>query len=234
MLVFDVGAHRGQRTSIFVRLGARVIAIEPDPSNQRLLARRFPREPSRGGPVTVVGKAVSEKGGVAAMWVHAPGSGLNSLSAKWVETLGRDARRFGETVDFPGRQQVEATTLESLVNSFGAPQYIKIDVEGHEPDVLRGLEHPVPLLSFEVNLPEFLPEGIECVDILGRLAGDGSFNLWSDSGSRLALPGWLGAAEFASALRGCAASTVEVFWKAPAPGMPITQARRQREGTRQA
>jgi FkbM family methyltransferase len=215
MLVFDVGAHRGQRTDVFLQMGARVIAIEPDAANQRLLAGRYSRGRLRSASVTVVGKAVSDGGSGATMWVHAPGSGLNSLSPKWVQTLGRDDSRFGRKVEFAGRQQVETTTLESLINEFGVPHYIKIDVEGHEPGVLRGLRRPVPFLSFEVNLPEFLPEGIECVEILGRLSMGGRFNWSADCQGGVALAEWLPGAEFGSALRACRETSVEVFWTAP-------------------
>jgi FkbM family methyltransferase len=215
MLIFDVGAHRGQRTDVFLHLGARVIAIEPDASNQRLLARRYCRNRSRENPVTVVGKAVSDANAVATMWVHAPGSGLNSLSSKWVLELGKDEGRFGCKVEFAGRQQVETTTLEALMNSFGIPDYIKIDVEGHEPSVLRGLRRPVAFLSFEVNLPEFLAEGLECVEILGRLAEGGRFNWSGDCQGGFALAEWLAGAEFASVLRGCKEASVEVFWRTP-------------------
>jgi len=223
MLVFDVGAHRGQRTDVFLRLGARVVAIEPDPSNQRLLAGRYSRDLPFGGPVTVVGKAVSDGSSGATMWVHAPGSGLNSLSQKWVQTLGLDDRRFGSRVEFAHRQHVETTTLEALMNSFGIPLYIKIDVEGHEASVLRGLIRPVPLLSFEVNLPEFLPEALECVGILSRLAEAGRFNWSGDCQAALALPEWLPATEFASALRMCQETSVEVFWRTPPRPPPVNK-----------
>jgi FkbM family methyltransferase len=214
-LVFDVGAHRGQRTEVFLRLGASVIAVEPDPGNQRVLARRYSRRRSRENTVTIVGKAASDTPGGATLWIHAPGSGLNSLSRKWVEVLGADTRRFGRPVDFARSRQVETTTLDALMSAHGVPGYIKIDVEGHEPSVLRGLQRPVPLLSFEVNLPEFLPEGAECVEILDRLAAGGRFNWSADCQGALALPEWLAGAEFVSALGRCGEPSVEVFWRAP-------------------
>jgi FkbM family methyltransferase len=220
MLVFDVGANRGQRTKVFLQLGARVVAVEPDSTNQAHLVSQF-SHPGRN-PVTVVGKAVSDAANTATMWVHAPGSGLNSLSQKWVDMLGEDPTRFGEKLDFSGRQQVETVTLESLMAEFGVPDYIKIDVEGHEAPVLRGLKRPVALLSFEVNLPEFLAEGLECVEILGRLDGSGRFNWSRDCQGGFALPEWAGAVEFASVLRECMELSIEVFWKVPdaqAPSM---------------
>jgi len=220
MLVFDVGAHRGQRTDVFLKLGARVVAVEPDALNQRFLARKYSRSRLRKKTVTIVNKAVSDTTSGAVMWVHLPGSGLNSLSSKWVRTLERDEKRFGNVVTFVGSRNVETVTIESLIDSFGAPFYIKIDVEGHEPSVLRGLRRAVPYLSFEVNLPEFLPEGIECVEMLGRLAKDGRFNLSCDFHRGLALSEWLDATEVASVLSGCHAPSVEVFWKSGRAAFP--------------
>ena len=217
-LIFDVGANRGQRTRVFRKLGARVVAIEPDESNRALLARRFgPGGP--GFPVVIVGKAVSDAEGSATLWVHEPGSGLNSLSPKWVETLATDQVRFGRRLEFGERQDVATTTLQALIREFGNPHYIKVDVEGHEAAVLRGLKQAVPVVSFEVNLPEFLGEGLECVAILARLSAQGQFNWTSDCRGPPALAQWLAADEFAPNLRGCRAASIEIFWRAvPAGG----------------
>ena len=220
LLIFDIGAHRGQRTDVFLGLDARVIAVEPDASNQRVLAAKYHR--IGASRVTIVAKAMSDASAVATMWVHAPGSGLNSLSSKWVQALGSDDRRFGSTVEFAGRQQVETATLDSLIDAYGVPHYIKVDVEGHEPSVLRGLSRPVPFLSFEVNLPEFLPEGIECIGLVSRLAESGRFNWSSDCQGGAGLAEWLNGSEFADALSACREKSVEVFWRRePArPGNP--------------
>ncbi|WP_382326579.1 hypothetical protein ACFJGX_16620 [Hydrogenophaga sp. UC242_50] len=40
-LAFDVGAHAGNRVAAFRQLGARVVALEPQPDFVRLLGRRF-------------------------------------------------------------------------------------------------------------------------------------------------------------------------------------------------
>jgi FkbM family methyltransferase len=218
LLIFDIGAHRGQRTALFLGLGARVVAVEPDPRNQRILAGKF-LGGFRPRPLTLVPKAVSDTDAGATLWVHEAGSGLNSLSPKWVQTLGADETRFGRRLDFPGRQAVETTTLAALMESFGVPDYIKIDVEGHEPSVLRGLKRPVRFVSFEVNLPEFLPEGIEGIGTLDRLAEPGLFNWYGGWGTGLALPHWLPATAFIAALRECQESSVEVFWQ-PGPALP--------------
>src|SRR5690242_6305151 len=40
-LIFDVGANHGSKSDIFLRLGARVVAVEPDETNQSILRQKF-------------------------------------------------------------------------------------------------------------------------------------------------------------------------------------------------
>jgi FkbM family methyltransferase len=212
-LVFDVGANHGTKTDIFLKLGARVVAVEPDRTNQQILKEKFLSYRLARKPVVIVGKALSDREAVATMWIDEPGSAKNTLSRKWVETLERDDQRFGQHHDFGKQIIVETTTLDYLIAQHGVPFFIKIDVEGHEPNVLRGLHSAVPFVSFEVNLPEFAPDGLECVELLGRLAADGKFNYATgDYGNGLALPQWLDAPEFSRVLAQCADSSIEVFW----------------------
>jgi len=89
---------------------------------------------------------------------------------------------------------------------------VKIDVEGHELSALRGLNRPVPYLSFEVNLPEFRPEGLQCLQVLAELAHTGRFNYASDCARGLRLTEWLPADEFCAVLERCSEPSIEVFW----------------------
>ena len=215
-LVFDVGANHGTKTDIFLKLGARVVAVEPDQTNQQILREKFLTYRLSRQAVVIVGKALSEKDSVETMWIDEPGSAKNTLSRKWVETLKHDDERFGQHHDFSHRTTVETTTLDQLISTHGLPFFIKIDVEGHEPSVLRGLHSAVPYLSFEVNLPEFAPDGQECVAMLDRLAAGGTFNYAAGDYERgLALQDWLAAPEFSQALARCAEKSIEVFWKPP-------------------
>ena len=214
-LIIDVGANHGYKTDIFLRLGASVVAVEPDEDNQRILKEKFLSYRARKKAVVIIGKALDSRVGVDTMWIDAPGSAKNTLSKKWVETLRLDEKRFGHVLEFGHQKTVETVTLDQVIATYGIPAFVKIDVEGYEPNVLRGLQQSVPYLSFEVNLPEFKPEGIECVELLGRLDANGKFNYAASCNKGLALERWLEAQEFLHALETCAEKSIEIFWKTP-------------------
>jgi FkbM family methyltransferase len=213
-VIFDVGANHGAKTDIFLRLGARVIAVEPDEVNGRVLEQKFLKYRLARKPLVIVNKALSDTNSIETMWIDAPGSAKNTLSRKWVDTLRGDESRFGQRLKFSERREVITTTLEQLVREHGRPFFVKIDVEGSEPSVLRGLARAVPFLSFEVNLPEFRPEGLECVSLLSQLDKDGSFNYVVECGDGLVLNEWVDASECLRLIEQCGERSIEVFWKA--------------------
>jgi FkbM family methyltransferase len=234
-LIFDIGANVGEKTNAFVRFGATVVAVEPDLQNQEILRGKFIKYRLSRKPVWVVGKAVSDQISVATMWIDGPGSALNTLSQKWADALRGNKERFSQTPDvleFAEKRSVETTTLEQLIAEYGLPFFVKIDVEGHELSVLRGLRRPVRYLSYEINLPEFRQEGLECLNLLRDLVPEGEFNYTSDINCGLALERWAKPQEFARIVSDCGEGAIEVFWRSSPPPVgpePLHNGGRQKE-----
>jgi FkbM family methyltransferase len=210
-LFFDVGANEGHKTNVFLRMGARVVAVDPDEHNQEVLRKSFLTLRLKRR-VVIVGKAVSDADSFATIWIDAPGSGKNTLSHKWVDILRADDQRFGIRHHFTSHREVETVSLETLIGRYGAPFFIKVDVEGHEPSILRGLRRPVPYLSFEVNLPEFRAEGLACIELLSGLDPKGKFNYTADCRGELLLEDWVDQHSFVTAFTSCLLPSIEVFW----------------------
>jgi len=192
-LVFDVGAHAGNRARAFAALGCRVVALEPQPDFARLLRALFRRLPR----VTVVEAAVADVSGRWSLSVSERTPTVTTLATGW-----RDARAGDPDfarVRWNRQIEVETTTLDRLIEQFGVPAFVKIDVEGSEPAVLAGLGRPVPALSFE-----YLPRALEEVHVcLTRLIALGPYQFnWSvGESNQLASHQWLDASELLAALR---------------------------------
>jgi FkbM family methyltransferase len=143
-LVFDVGAHLGDRSAAFRSLGARVVALEPQPEVRRWLEQLVGR---RSG-VTVRAEAVGRSVGTAQLAVSRRTPTVSTLAHGWRATLG-DANPTFQGVRWEETVEVAVTTLDALIEQYGVPRFCKIDVEGYEAEVLAGLTRPVPALSVE-------------------------------------------------------------------------------------
>ena len=156
-LAFDVGAHVGNHARCFAGLGARVIAIEPQPAFAAWLRRLFRARPE----VTVLECALAATPGTVELYQSPRTPTVATVSRRWIEAVraspGFDQVRWGSGIRVP------ATTLDALIACHGLPRFCKIDVEGYETEVLRGLSQPIRALSFE-----YLPAAR---DVARRAAG---------------------------------------------------------------
>lgn len=220
-LIFDIGANVGDKVDVFLKMGARVVAVDPDERNQAILRDRFYRYRMTPRPVTIVGKALGARVGNEAMWVYGPGSVFNSLSEKSPDILDGIKKRSGHLLDaheFKGKTIVRTTTLDQLIDTYGIPSYVKIDVVGYELEVLQGLHCSLPCLSFEIELPELKQELMQCIKILGELSSRGRFNYTCDRRNGLVLDRWLDIEPFwrlIDEFGGCGEGCMEVFWRTP-------------------
>jgi len=177
-IVFDVGAHIGKKTDVFLANGAKVICFEPQPDCVKVLHARH----GNNSNVVIVGKGVADKTGQMQLAICSKASTISTFSDEWKK--GRFVGyQWDKFID------VEVTTLDEAIQAYGYPQYVKCDTEGFENQVLRGLSRPVPYISFEFTI-EFLDRAKECVALLQRL-GYRDFNVALGEISHLAFPEWV-------------------------------------------
>jgi FkbM family methyltransferase len=193
-LVFDIGAHVGNQTRVLAGLGARVVAIEPQPGFARWLRWLFRSDPR----VAVVETALGARPGRASLYPSPRTPTVATLSADWIASV-KGTRSFSR-VRWGSPLEVPVTTLDALIEEHGLPRFCKIDVEGYEALILRGLSRPIALLSFE-----YVPAAIDVAcEAVGRLAALGPYRFNATVGERrtFCLPAWQEPAAILAWLRG--------------------------------
>jgi FkbM family methyltransferase len=182
-LCLEVGAHVGNRVLAWRRLGARVVAVEPQPHLARLLQRLY----GRSNHVTILPVALGASSGSAVMYIDSGNPTVATLSADWMAAVQQDPSFDGVHWDMAA--DVPVTTLDALIEQYGVPAFCKIDVEGYELEVLRGLSQALPALSFEY-IPAAMDIATGCLERLGQL-GRYEFNYFEGETHRWQSPMWL-------------------------------------------
>lgn len=156
-LCFDIGANYGNRTSVFLDLQASVVAVEPQQKCYDFLMKKFSKN------AFILKKGVAASSGFLDFFINEENSQVSTFSKDWIDELKQT--RFASN-EWNRTERIEVTTLDLLIAEYGEPQFIKIDVEGFEPEVLKGLSKKFQYLSFEYAIPEKMDNLIECLDIL--------------------------------------------------------------------
>jgi FkbM family methyltransferase len=177
-LCFDVGAHMGNRTEIFLKLGAKVIAVEPQEDCINQLREKFNNEPR----LTLVNKGLSDKEGGLTLYICEDATTISTFSDKW--KTGRFSNYKWNT-----EKLIPVTTLDNLIKKFGLPVFCKIDVEGFEFQVLKGLSRPITYISFEFTR-EFFNDIEFCVNHLLSL-GYVKFNCSLGESAKMFFQSWV-------------------------------------------
>lgn len=142
-LAFDVGAHIGDRVAAFRRIGARVVAIEPQPALRTTLKllRGWDRD------VVIEAVALGRVEGTVELKLNLDNPTVSTASRDFIHAAagapGWEGQAWTTTIAVP------LTTLDALIARHGRPSFIKIDVEGFEAQALAGLTRPPRALSFE-------------------------------------------------------------------------------------
>jgi FkbM family methyltransferase len=142
-LAFDVGSHVGDRTGSFLRLGAKVVALEPQPALGKVLKLVY----GRNAKFELVRSAVGSREGEIELKLNTRNPTVATASDDFIKSA--DAAPGWEGQRWDDKIKVPMTTLDALIKRYGKPAFVKIDVEGFEDEVLAGLSQPLPALSIE-------------------------------------------------------------------------------------
>jgi FkbM family methyltransferase len=189
-LAFDVGSHVGDRIGSFRRLGARVVALEPQPLCARAIRALYADDPQ----VTLIESACGDRPGRLTLRINSANPTVSTASADFIGAADGAGGWEGQVWD--AEVEVACTTLDALIAEHGAPAFAKVDVEGFEDTVLAGLSRPLPALSFELTTIQ-RDVAFRCLDRLAALGAYG-FDLALGESQTLTFGRWLSRAEMAA------------------------------------
>jgi len=180
-LIFDIGANVGLWTEVYLELGAsKVIAVEPQQSMFNTLREKF----ANNEKIIILPKAVGEREGYAELAICEDFPGISTMSKAHIEQS-----RFSKEYSWGKRQNVEITTLDDIITLFGTPDYCKIDVEGYELNVVKGLSKALPMISFEFH-KEFIEDAVKICEYLSSL-GMHYFNFSKGERMKFVFKNWV-------------------------------------------
>jgi FkbM family methyltransferase len=173
-LVLDIGAGTGLMAEWYLHRGARVVAVEPEQCDFDGLRAKI-GDHSRA---VLLREALGERIEANKRLHIYPGA--STISTFVPEVHWSDISAFAGTKPL-SYEEVEVTTLDALIARYGWPQFVKVDVEGYEPWVFRGLSRPVPFVQFEFAGWTFRADHIhQCVARILEIAPRAMFNYTVD------------------------------------------------------
>lgn len=180
-LCFDIGANFGNRIAPMLEIGAKVVAVEPQIFCVKRLRTLF------GDKIIIENKGLGAKEETRNFYISNQ-SVLSTFSTEQIEKTknGRfKTSRWKKPIEMP------ITTMDSLIQKYGMPAFAKIDVEGFELEVLKGLSVPVKMISFEYTVPEMSDVLLECINHLNQLSNNFVYNYSVGESMEFALGEWL-------------------------------------------
>ena len=187
-LVFDIGANVGNRIDIFLEIGAKVVAVEPQSNCVQVLREKF------GNKISIENIGLSAAEGTLEFHI-ANESTISSFSKEFITKTGSSRFRRNEWKEVI---HVPVSTCDKLIEKYGTPDFCKIDVEGFELEVLKGLNRKVPALSFEYCVPEMADNLYACLERIHVIDAAASFNYSVGESFAMNLEKWVLFPEFLS------------------------------------
>ena len=164
-LAFDVGANQGEYTKALAAIFEKVVCFEP----QQDLAENLKITASRIPNILVINKAISDSNGQGKISVS-QNRAMSSMESNWIKKV-KKSKRFGNN-SWNKTQKIELITLKQAFKTYGTPEFLKVDVEGHEAKVFKTLNHPIREICFECT-----PEArLAAIDVIEKISSIGNYS----------------------------------------------------------
>ncbi len=182
-IYYDVGANYGNRIEPIIDDNIKIIAFEPQPKCIKKLKSKF------GNKITLIQKGLGAKKDTMPMFL-ARAHTISSLSKDFIKAT-QESGRFSK-YKWDKQIKVEIDTLDNI-SEYGTPSFMKIDVEGFELEVLKGLSTPIKYISCEYTVPERTTSLIDCIKRIDEISGGNKalFNYSVGESMKWALTDWL-------------------------------------------
>jgi len=155
--IFDIGAHMGETVQYYRRLfpRSRIFAFEPNPELYRFCQQRFQEDKK----VSIYRLAVAAENKQETMFIN-----KDSATSSLKKSVDEAEKNWGRAVcQIVKTENVKVVTLDRFCGSIGVDviHICKVDVQGHEIEVLRGAQgllaqSQISLLQLEwINLPTY-------------------------------------------------------------------------------
>lgn len=187
-LCFDIGTNMGYKSLILLSLKHKVIGFEPQTRCHDFLLKIEKKHHNFKIQKIAIGSKNEELDLCLGNHIE-----IATLSNKFVTHFSNNNTFWND------KERVKVVTLNSQIETYGLPQFCKIDVEGLEYDILKNLTYKIPIIEFEFT-GGFIIETLLSVSIINKL-GDYTFNYFFNEKPLLKINNWVSAESISSIIK---------------------------------